>query len=64
MGGFTSIACMANTNPPADNKAVVRYIIDKAQREGVVHVYPIGAMTKELRGEELADIGQMKKPVL
>ncbi|NLO38967.1 MAG: dihydroorotase [Ruminiclostridium sp.] len=61
MGGFTSIACMANTNPPADNKAVVRYIIDKAQREGVVHVYPIGAMTKELRGEELADIGQMKQ---
>lgn len=61
MGGFTSIACMANTNPPADNKAVVRYIIDKAQREGVVHVYPIGAMTKGLHGEELADIGQMKQ---
>jgi dihydroorotase len=59
VGGFTSIACMANTNPVADNKAVVRYILDKAQREGFVHVYPIGAMTKGLRGEELANIGEM-----
>jgi dihydroorotase len=61
VGGFTSIACMANTNPAADNKAVVRYILDKAQREGFVHVHPIGAMTKGLRGEELADIGEMHK---
>lgn len=61
VGGFTSIACMANTNPAADNKAVVRYILDKAQREGYVHVFPIGAMTKGLRGEELADIGEMKQ---
>jgi len=61
MGGFTSVACMANTKPVADNKAVIRYIIDKAAREGVVHVYPIGAMTKGLLGEELAEIGEMKE---
>lgn len=61
MGGFTSVACMANTKPVADNKAVIRYIIDKAQREGFVHVFPIGAMTKGLKGEELADIGEMKE---
>ncbi len=61
MGGFTSIACMANTKPVADNKAIIRYIIDKAQREGFVHVFPIGAMTKGLLGEELADIGEMKE---
>lgn len=61
MGGFTSVACMANTNPVADNKAVIRYIIDKAQREGYVHVFPIGAMTKGLKGEELAEIGEMKQ---
>ena len=61
MGGFTSVACMANTKPVADNKAVIRYIIDKAQREGVVHVFPIGAMTKGLLGEELAEIGEMKE---
>lgn len=61
MGGFTSIACMANTNPVADNIAVIRYIIDKAKREGVVHVFPIGAMTKGLLGNELSEIGEMKK---
>jgi len=61
MGGFTSVACMANTNPVADNKTVIRYIIDKAKREGVVHVFPIGAMTKGLKGEELAEIGEMKE---
>jgi len=61
MGGFTSVACMANTNPVADNKAVIRYIIDKAAREGYVHVFPIGAMTKGLKGEELAEIGEMKE---
>ncbi len=60
-GGFTSVACMANTNPVTDNKAVVRYIIDKANREGFVHVFPIGAMTKGLKGEELAGIGEMKE---
>lgn len=61
MGGFTSVACMANTNPVADNKTVIRYIIDKANREGYVHVFPIGAMTKELKGEELSEIGEMKE---
>lgn len=61
MGGFTSIACMGNTNPAADNKAVIRYIIDKAQREGAVHVFPIGAMTKGLLGEELSAMGEMKE---
>lgn len=61
MGGFTSVACMANTNPVADNKTVIRYIIDKANREGFVHVFPIGAMTKGLKGEELAEIGEMKE---
>lgn len=60
-GGFTSVACMANTNPVADNKAVIRYIIDKANREGYVNVFPIGAMTKGQLGEELAEIGEMKE---
>lgn len=61
MGGFTSVACMPNTNPTADNKTVIRYIIDKAGREGVVHVFPIGAMTKGLKGEELSEMGEMKE---
>ncbi len=60
-GGFTSIACMPNTNPPIDNAAVVRYIKDKAQSTGVVNVYPIGAITKGLEGTELAEMGTMKE---
>jgi dihydroorotase len=60
-GGFTSIACMPNTNPPVDNEAVVRYIIDKANRQAIVNVYPIGAITKGLEGNELSEMGYMKK---
>lgn len=60
MGGFTSVACMPNTDPVVDNKTVVEYIISKARQNGVVNVYPIGSITKGMRGEELADIGEMK----
>jgi len=59
-GGFTSIACMPNTNPVADNEAVIKYIINKAKQEGYVNVFPIGAITKGQKGEELAEIGEMK----
>jgi len=59
-GGFTSIACMPNTNPIADNEAVIKYIINKARQEGYVNVFPIGAITKGQKGEELAEIGEMK----
>jgi len=59
-GGFTSIACMPNTNPVADNESVIRYIINKAKQEGYVNVFPIGAITKGQKGEELAEIGEMK----
>ena len=60
MGGFTSIACMPNTKPVVDNRAVVEYIINRAREAGVVNVYPIGAATKGLKGEELAEIGELK----
>jgi len=60
MGGFTSIACMPNTNPVADNEAVIRYILNKAKQDGIVNVYPIGAITKGQKGEERAEIGEMK----
>ena len=59
-GGFTSIACMPNTNPVTDSEAVVKYILNKAEQEGYVHVYPIGAITKGQKGEELAEIGELK----
>lgn len=59
-GGITSVACMPNTDPVIDNPAVVRYICDKAAREGVVNVFPIGAVSKGLAGQELAEMGLMK----
>ena len=58
-GGFTSIACMANTNPVNDNGSVTRYIIEKAQAANLARVFPIGALSKGLKGESLADIGEM-----
>lgn len=58
-GGFTSIACMANTNPPIDSPAMVKYVSAKARYEGAVNVFPIGAVTKGLKGEELTEMGRM-----
>ncbi len=60
MGGFTSVACMANTDPVIDNEAVVKYILEKSKSDGAVNVFPIGAITKGLRGEELSGIGEIK----
>jgi len=61
LGGFTSIACMPNTIPVIDNKVVVSYVIAKAKEVGVVRVYPIGAISKGEKGEELAEMGLMKE---
>ena len=58
-GGFTAVACMPNTNPCIDNAAVVEFIKEKAERHGSVKVFPIGAVTKGRKGEELAEIGEM-----
>ncbi len=59
LGGFTSVCCMANTEPAADNAAVIKYIKKKAENEGVVNVFPIGAVTKGLKGEALAEMALM-----
>ncbi|MBE7067834.1 MAG: dihydroorotase [Clostridiales bacterium] len=60
-GGFTQICCMPNTNPIMDNKVVVSYVKHKAQEVGLCKVHPIGAITKGEKGEQLAEIGEMKK---
>ncbi len=59
-GGFTSICCMPNTLPVNDNATVTSYIIERARRYAAVNVFPIGAITKNSAGEELAAIGSMK----
>lgn len=60
-GGFTTICPMPNTNPVCDSDIMVEYIKLKAEREGIVHVLPIGAITKGQKGEELSNIGKMAK---
>jgi dihydroorotase len=50
---------MPNTNPVNDNATVTHFIIDRAKKTGVVNVYPVGAITKEGKGESLAEIGDM-----
>ena len=58
-GGFTSIACMANTKPVNDSSFITTYIQQKVATESSINVYPIGAITKGLEGQELAEIGSM-----
>ncbi len=57
-GGFTAVCCMANTFPVNDNRAVTDYILAKAKVEGVVRVYPIGAVTRGLEGTQLAELAE------
>ena len=58
-GGFTTVACMPNTNPVIDSPAMVEYVYLKAEKEGCVKVKPIAAITKGQRGEELSPIGEL-----
>ncbi|MDI1472226.1 MAG: dihydroorotase [Thermodesulfovibrio sp.] len=60
-GGFTSVCCMANTNPVNDNPEVTYYILAKAKEEGSCDVYPVGAITKGLKGEELSEMALLKE---
>ena len=55
-GGFTSVACMANTNPVADSPEVIELIRSRARKDGATNVYPIGSITKNLDGEVLTDV--------
>ncbi len=60
-GGFTSVCCMPNTDPVNDNETVTEFILRKNHAEGACFVYPIGAITKGQRGEELAEMGMMRE---
>lgn len=58
-GGMTSVACMPNTSPVLDNAALITAVKARAEAVGHVNVWPIGAVTKGLKGEQLAEIGDM-----
>ena len=59
-GGFTSVCCMPNTNPVNDNRSVTEFILSQAAKEASARVFPIGAITKGSKGEELAEMGELQ----
>jgi dihydroorotase len=58
-GGFTTICCMPNTEPPLDSQSTVQYVKEQAASEGVVRVLPIGCITRGRKGEALAEMGEL-----
>lgn len=60
-GGFTSVCCMPNTKPVNDHRAVTELIVRRAREVGAARVYPIGAITRGLEGQALAEIAEMRE---
>src|SRR6202007_2067225 len=60
-GGFAAVACMPNTSPVNDNAGVTGYILAKAAEANLARVYPIGAVSRGQKGEQLADIAELKQ---
>lgn len=58
-GGVTSLACMPNTVPVNDNKSVTEFILNRAREKNLVNVYPVGAISKGLKGEELSEMAEL-----
>jgi dihydroorotase len=58
-GGFTTICCMPNTNPPLDNQAAISFVKSKAAAKGVIRVLPIGCISRGRKGKELAEMGEL-----
>jgi dihydroorotase len=58
-GGFTTIGCMPNTNPPLDSQTAIEYIKAKAAEEAVIRVLPIGCISKGRKGKELTEMGEL-----
>jgi dihydroorotase len=59
LGGFTAVTPMANTDPVADNAAVIHEVLDLARAAGACDVFPVGAITRGLEGEAMAELGEM-----
>jgi dihydroorotase len=60
-GGFASVCAMPNTDPVNDNPAVTSFVVEQAAAAGLANVFPVGAITKGSKGEELAEMGEMKR---
>src|ERR1700746_893986 len=59
-GGVTTIVSQPDTSPAIDDPAIVDFVLRRARRPSIVHVQPMAALTKGLRGEEMAEIGLLK----
>jgi dihydroorotase len=59
-GGFTAVACMPNTDPVNDHAGITQFILKKAAEAQLSHVYPIGAVSLESKGDQLAELGEQK----
>jgi dihydroorotase len=59
-GGYTAVCPMPNTVPPNDSRAVTELMVRRAAEVGVVRVYPVGAISKGLKGESLSEMGELK----
>jgi dihydroorotase len=59
LGGFSAVCAMANTNPVADSAAVVEQVFNTGRAVGLVDVFPVGAVTVGLAGDQLAEMGEM-----
>lgn len=60
-GGFTSVCCMPNTTPAIDNDSMVQFVYTRAEKTGACRVFPVGAVSKGRRGDELAELGLMAR---
>ena len=60
-GGFTAVCAMPNTEPVNDNEGITRLILEKARVEGTVRVFPIGAITRGSKGEDLSEFGDLRE---
>ena len=60
-GGYTTVVCMPNTTPTADNAGTIQYILDAVRRDAVVKVLPTGCITIGMKGDTLAPIGSLKR---
>lgn len=58
-GGVTTCLPMANTKPVNDNSAITKYMVDKSKDVGLIDLFPVGAITKKMQGEELTEMGDM-----
>lgn len=59
-GGITTIICQPDTSPAIDNSATVDFVLRRARDTAIVHVHPMGALTKGLQGQEMTEIGLLK----